>query len=140
MELGLAMMEFNPDVIEIFTDMFSGKTKYRLCVGFVVGEHLYCMQKLGVIDWEPDVVHPTPRHLDGCRRTYDNILVPGELTMPIYGYDLGEPCEYDDDGERIGEWPQLGAATIRYHDKFLMRSEKLPAGHTHRRPMRWLGS
>jgi hypothetical protein len=132
-------MEFDPHAVEIFADASSGKTKYRLCVGFAIGEHLYYMKKFGLIDSEPDVVHPSPKHLDACRGTYDHLEATGELAIPIFGYDLGEPYDYDDNGEPIGDWPELGTATIHYHDKFLMPGGTLPEGHTHRRRMRWFG-
>jgi hypothetical protein len=133
----VAMMECDPHAIDIFTDAFSGTTKYRLCVGYAIGEHLYCMKKLSMIDSQPDVVHPTPGNIDICRRAYVKIDATGELVLPVYGYDLGEPHEYDDDGELIGDWPQLGTMTISYRDKFLMPGGKLPEGYTHLRQLRW---
>lgn len=132
-------MEFTPEAVEIMTDDLAARVKYRLCVGYVIGERLYAMRKFVLAYPEMvDVEPPLDRLMQMCRRTYDQIEVPGEIIMPIFGYDLGAYCEYDDDGLPIGEWPPIGAAKITYTEKFLMKGGRLPPGYEHLMPMRWL--
>jgi hypothetical protein len=130
-------MRFDPSQVEIFTQEFSGQTKYGVWVGFAIGEQLYLIKKFGLIDTQPGVVHPLPKHLDACRQTYEYIEVPGQLVLPIYAHQLGVPCAFDDDGRPIGDWPQIGEDWISYGEIFMMPGGLLPDGYTHLQPMRW---
>jgi hypothetical protein len=62
------------------------------------------MKKFGMIDSQPDVVHPTQGYLGACRRTYEDIQVPGELTILIFGYDLGEMMANNDNRSFCTNW------------------------------------
>lgn len=84
-------MEFNPEAVDIMTNDITEQAKYRLCVGYVIGERLYSMRKFGVLN--PKMVgveQPLDRIMQSCRNTYDKIEVSGEIIIPIFGYDLGE--------------------------------------------------
>jgi hypothetical protein len=130
-------MEFTPDAVDIFTNEFTSTMKYRICVGYEIGERLYYMHKFGVL--YPTVegeALPTERIIESARRTYDAIEAPGEITIPVFAYHFGVPCEFDEDGEPIGDWPQIGRLVLQYNGKFLMPSAKLPQGYRHLSPFR----
>jgi hypothetical protein len=134
----VALMPFDPSVVDIMMTEYSPQVKYRLCVGYHIPKGLYAMRTFSLVDSQPGLVHPQDTLMRACEHTYHGIQTSGEITIPIFGYDLGEPCEYDDDGLPIGTWPPIGEAKITYTDTFLMKHGRLPPGYAHLLPMRWL--
>jgi hypothetical protein len=132
------MMKFDPSFVDIMTSESPQRVKYCLCIGYHISKGLYSMQKFGLISrWISGEVHPQEKLMTACKNTYNGIPTSGEIAIPIFGYDLGEYCEYDDEGEPIGKWPQIGEAKIKYTEKFLMKGGRLPPGYDHLIPMRW---
>jgi hypothetical protein len=132
------MMTCDPSVVDIMMSAYVPQVKYRLCVGYHIPKGLYSMRKFGLVS--PRVageVHSQDTLMRACENTYNGIQTSGEITIPIFGYDLGARCEYDDDGEPIGEWPQIGEAKITYTEKFLMKNGGLLPGYNHLIPMQW---
>jgi hypothetical protein len=130
-------MPFDPQAVEIFTSDLTPYIKYCLCVGYAIDAQLYCMRKFGAIHPAYDLIErEQARVIEAARRTYDRIPDMGELTYPVFAYDFGVPCDDDDDGEPIGDWPQIGTLTLRYTKKFLMPGGKLPQGQQHLVPFR----
>ena len=139
-------MEFNPQAVEIFSSDFSstlgyvadftGQLKCRLYVGYVIGSRLYHMHKMGavhpLIAGEPD---PADKLIEAARLSYWRISNQGKVRIPVFAYDLGVPVEFDDDGEPIGEWPQIGELVLTYSEKFLMPGGQLPEDYRHLRPV-----
>jgi hypothetical protein len=134
----MAMMPCDPSVVEIMMSAYSPRVKYRLCVGYQISQGLYAMRTFGLIDSQPGLVHPQEQLMRACEHPYHGIPTSGEITIPIFGYDLGARCEYDDDGEPIGEWPHIGEAKITYTEKFLMKGSRWSPGYAHLMPIRWL--
>jgi hypothetical protein len=134
----VALMPCDPSVVDIMMSAYVPQVKYRLCVGYHISQGLYAMRKFGLVS--PRVageVHPQDTMMRACEHTYHGIPTSGEITIPIFGYDLGEPCEYDDDGVPIGLWPPIGEATITSTEKFLMKGSRWSPGYAHLMPIRW---
>jgi hypothetical protein len=132
-------MEFSPGAVEFFEseaittqpDGFK-RIKIRMIVGYVIGNQFLHSIRLGAItsvvdecqDWKGEL-------LRAARRTYEAIPTVGDLLLPVYGYHLGLPVEFDDEGEPVGDWPKLGELRLPYQDKILMPEGKLPEQYTH---------
>jgi hypothetical protein len=129
-------MAFDPQAVDIFTHDAGDTTKYRICVGYVLGDQLYYMRKFGYLypKHEHDV-HPEQRIIEAARNAYDNIPERGDFRIVVYGYDFGMPCDFDDQGLPIGHWPKIGDLVLKYDGKFLLPSGKLPSGYEHLRPL-----
>jgi hypothetical protein len=129
-------MEFTPDAVDIFTSKLASNIKYHICVGYVIGDGLYYMRKFGMLYPKvKDEPQPVERIVEAVHRTYDVIPVSAEITIPVFAYTLGAACEYDDDGEPIGYWPQIGRLVLTSTDKLLLPGGKLPQAYEHLRPM-----
>jgi hypothetical protein len=128
-------MAFDPQAVEIFTHDGGDTIKYRICVGYVIGDQLYYMRKFGLLYPRNDAeVQPTQRLIEAARNAYENIPDKGEIRIVVYGYDFGMPCDFDDDGLPIGHWPTIGDLILKYDGKFLLRGERIPPGYEHLRP------
>jgi hypothetical protein len=129
-------MEFDPEAVEVFTQDRSPFLKYRMIVGYTIDNKLFYMQKFGSV-YLPTKEKPYVEGISEiCRRTYDQIQVPGEIEIPLYAYDFGALCEFDDNGMPIGDWEPIGRMTIQYHEKFLMPGGDLPMRYAHLLPFR----
>ena len=140
-------MEFTSDTIDFFVQdpahigaaNIDGvqQLKCRMCVGYVIGNQLYHTQRMGAM-WPlfPSDTDVRERMIEASRRTYEQISESGEITIAIFAYHLGVPCEWDDPGLPIGEWPQIGAMVLRYQEKFLMPGGQLPQNYRHVLPIR----
>jgi hypothetical protein len=84
------MMPCDPSVVDIMMTANSPQVKYRLCVGYHIPKALYAMRTFGLVESQPGLVHPQDTLLRACEHPYHGIPTSGEITIPIFGYDLGE--------------------------------------------------
>jgi hypothetical protein len=128
-------MPCDPRVVDRMMSAYAPQVKYRLCVGYQIPKALYAMRTFGLVESQPGRVHPQDTWIRACEHPYHGIPTSGAITIPIFGYDRGTRCAYDNDGEPIGEWPHMGEAKITYTEKFLMKGSRWSPGYDHLMPI-----
>lgn len=104
-----------------------GMRKIRIIVGLVLGGDLYTFKKCGCLDPVGD-----ERALSElAEQFWASFPRQGIEEIPIFGWQLGMPFEMDDDGNILGDWPQVGTLILPYSDAFLMSGGDLPEDRRH---------